>query len=573
MALNLTLTSFIIIAISIFAIIIGTVLILNITVFSKDLIETDLPTPYEDDLATPNTRIGVTVTPSASQEGTVFAVLADTWPPVDFQDLQLTIEKDTQQIPLTLYDDGQHQDGIANDGKFGAILDSQNFALGTYKIKSSTGEELSEFTLQDSTCQVLIGAPAYEKINFLILPYGYSSIDEFKQDAQNLILGTKTLSEIEPFKSNFDDLSFSFVEPIADLECEVGCRGVETMVCCNDAKVVDAASQCHYDQIIVLINSNDGCGTASFYTKLCAKSDLASLILTHELGHAFGGLADEYVYSDFFEYEIPQDYILQMPNCDVAGCPKWADISSDCYEGCTTPNLYRPSQNSIMRYVSYGSFNEVSTRSLQGEIQKRIEIESQLHQQNPQWKSYYVNLDYSNNEVKLSPAIALPVKPGVLSTKGFFTASVKDSQGEVLYETQLPLIPFESPALEISQKPLGVTKTILPVVLPFNPQAKSLEISGDNQILATTSLAVFTDRCGDKVCQASENSLSCSKDCKLEDDNFCQSTTCDPDCPNYDECELDTQTKENNLLLPIILVAFPTLVIIIILFRSKKSAI
>ena len=569
MALNLSLASFVIIALSVIALILGTILLLNLTIFSQDVVETDLPSPFIEGTISSNTRIDVQVTPSTSQEGTVFAIVADTWPPTDSQDLQVVIENQGKEIPLTLFDDGQHQDGEANDGKFGALLDSQNFDLGTYKIKDANANELSEFTLQDSKCQLLIGSPAYEKTNFLIIPYGYSDIEDFKKDAKNLILGKDTLSEIEPFKSNFDEFSFSFVEPSEDIECEVGCKGVETMVCCNDAKVSDTASQCHHDSVIVLINSNVGCGTASFYAKFCAKSDLNGLILVHELGHSFGGLADEYTYSDYFNYNVPEEIILKMPNCDVSGCPKWANITGDCYEGCTSPNFYRPSQNSIMRYVSFGAFNEVSEQGLLNEIHTRTQSESQMHKENPQWKSYYVNLDYSNGEVKLSPVTTRPVKSGVMTTNGFFTATLKDENNNPIYSSQIPLPLIEFPALEISEKPIINDQITLPVTLPFNPSAKTLEVSHNNQVLATASLAAFSDRCGDGICQPSENHVSCTRDCSLENDSFCESSQCDPNCPNYETCS--SQTSKKNYLWPILLITIPIILIVIMIIRAKRK--
>jgi hypothetical protein len=569
MAINLSASSFVIISLSVIALILGTILLLNLTVFSEEVIETDLPTPYQDDIVSQSTRIDVEVTPSTSQEGTVFAVVADTWPSVDFQDLEVTIEKDDQQIPLTLYDDGQHQDGEANDGKFGALLDTQNFALGKYKIKDANSKELSEFTLQDSKCEALVGSPAYEKINFLIIPYGYTDVEVFREEAENILLGKNTLSEIEPFKSNFRELSFSFVEPLEDLECQVGCKGIETMVCCNDAKVAQTASQCHYDGLIVLIDNPSTCGTASFYTKLCAKSDSAGLIFAHEIGHAFGGLADEYTYADYFDYSIPENFILEMPNCDVEGCPKWANTTSDCFEGCTSPNLYRSSRNSIMRYISSGAFNEVSRQNLRDEIQRRTQAESQMHQENPQWKSYYVNLDYSDGEVKLSPTTIRPVKPGLLSVSGSLTAVLKDENSAVLYETKIPLPLIEFPALEISEKPIINTQVSLPITLPFVPNAKKLEISDNEKVLAVTSLAIFTDRCGDGTCQPSENHVNCEKDCAPETDNFCESASCDPDCPDFEECS--SQTQEKNFLWPILLIAIPIILIAIIVLRAKKN--
>ncbi len=91
MALNLSITGFVIISISIIVLVLGVFLLVNLTLKSEEVIETDMPSPFIEGTTSANTRIDVTVTPSTSQEGTVFAIVADTWPPVDFQDLTITI--------------------------------------------------------------------------------------------------------------------------------------------------------------------------------------------------------------------------------------------------------------------------------------------------------------------------------------------------------------------------------------------------------------------------------------------------------------------------------------------------
>ena len=569
MPLNLSISSLVIISISLIALVLGGIYLSNLALFSQGIIETDLPSPFIESDQRPSMRIDLVVTPSASLKGTIFALVAETWPPTPDQTLNLILNKEGEETQITLFDDGQHYDENSKDGTYGALLDSQDLELGTYLIKDQESNELAEFTLHDSKCPLLIGSPSTDKINLLIIPYGYSNLQTFKQDAQEIILGEKSIYKIEPFKSNFNKFSFSFVEPTEDLECEVGCKGIETMVCCNDAKVVDTAAQCHYDGIIVMINSEVSCGTASFYTKLCAKSEKAGLILAHELGHSFGGLADEYIYQDYFEsYNVPDSFILNMPNCDSEGCEKWADITDQCFEGCTSPNLYRPSPNSIMRYLSFGEFNEVSKASLQGEINRRVAKEAQLQQKDPNLKSYYVNLHYDNGEVQLGPVTAGPVKPGIISTTGYFTANLLAQNGKVLHSSKIPLPIFELPAPEISDRPIIARQLTLPVTLPFIPTAQSLEITDGTKVLAITSLAVFQDNCGNEICGVEENRISCPADCTLQEDNLCELSYCDPNCPNQENC--NTPTKANYIWAAA-LIAIALITIVIILLKVKKS--
>ena len=66
-----------------------------------------------------------------------------------------------------------------------------------------------------------------------------------------------------------------------------------------------------YDQIIIMCNTNKygGGGIYNFYSTAAAGSPVADFLLTHEFGHAFAGLADEYYTSevsveDFYKLNI-----------------------------------------------------------------------------------------------------------------------------------------------------------------------------------------------------------------------------------------------------------------------------
>ena len=75
---------------------------------------------------------------------------------------------------ITLFDDGQHQDGIANDGVFGAIYD-QTYTGGFYGILfTATGDYNSE-TYERTAIAVLAIAPANASLND---QYSDSGIDE-----------------------------------------------------------------------------------------------------------------------------------------------------------------------------------------------------------------------------------------------------------------------------------------------------------------------------------------------------------------------------------------------------------
>lgn len=72
----------------------------------------------------------------------------------------------------------------------------------------------------------------------------------------------------------------------------------------------DAAANAPYDQIIILNNSKKY-GGGGFYNHYCQSTvdhDVSEVVAIHEFGHAFGGLADEYVggvnYDGFYNLQV-----------------------------------------------------------------------------------------------------------------------------------------------------------------------------------------------------------------------------------------------------------------------------
>ncbi len=82
-------------------------------------------------------------------------------------------------------------------------------------------------------------------------------------------------------------------------------------------RVNDYAAAAPHDQIIVLINSPryGGGGVYNYYSAVTADHKLTPQVLTHEFGHGFAGLADEYYTSDVaYEEFYPLDVEPWEPN-------------------------------------------------------------------------------------------------------------------------------------------------------------------------------------------------------------------------------------------------------------------
>jgi len=87
----------------------------------------------------------------------------------------------------------------------------------------------------------------------------------------------------------------------------------------------------------------------------------------HEFGHAFGGLADEYVDENYYgRIDFKAD---EYPNCDNEGCAKWEGIDDTrCIKGCSLNSYFRPTTSSIMRSLQSAEFGPVNEE----EIRKKL---------------------------------------------------------------------------------------------------------------------------------------------------------------------------------------------------------
>jgi len=91
----------------------------------------------------------------------------------------------------------------------------------------------------------------------------------------------------------------------------------------------DAAANAPYDQIIIL-NNSDKYGGGGFYNHYCQSTvdhEYSNIVAIHEFGHAFGGLADEYVggvnYDGFYNLKLEPWEPNITTNIDFNSKWKW----------------------------------------------------------------------------------------------------------------------------------------------------------------------------------------------------------------------------------------------------------
>jgi hypothetical protein len=157
--------------------------------------------------------------------------------------------------------------------------------------------------------------------------------------------------------------------------------------------VNDYAASAPHDQIVVLINSPryGGGGVYNYYSAVTSDHQFTPQVFTHEFGHGFAGLADEYYNSEVaYEEFYPLDVEPWEPNITtrVNFESKWKDMiarsvpvptpNEKKYTGVTglfegggyaAKGIYRPSFDCRMKSNQADSFCEVCQTAIEEMIQ------------------------------------------------------------------------------------------------------------------------------------------------------------------------------------------------------------
>jgi hypothetical protein len=195
------------------------------------------------------------------------------------------------------------------------------------------------------------------KVDLVFLSEGYTEdqMDKFDADARRF---ADVLFRTPPFDRREDDFNVRAVhlpseESGADLPSEGIYRhtalnagfytfGVDRYLTTRDMRSVrDAVWNVPCDAIFILVNSGiyGGGGMYNFYAIGSADHEHTLRVFVHELGHSFGGLADEYfqsavAYSDFYNLDVEpwEPNITTLVDFDG----KWKDLLPD---GTPVPTL------------------------------------------------------------------------------------------------------------------------------------------------------------------------------------------------------------------------------------------
>lgn len=174
-----------------------------------------------------------------------------------------------------------------------------------YQIRTQLNNPLKPLEIHSS------GAP--EKcLDIVLLAEGYtaSEMNKFEEDAKRFAKYLFETAPITPFKDKINiwavpavsaesgtDIPGKNIWKNTVFNSHFYTFGTERYINTVDNKAVrDYAANAPYDQIYILVNTKKygGAGIYNFYSICTADHPFSNFVFTHEFGHAFAGLADEY---------------------------------------------------------------------------------------------------------------------------------------------------------------------------------------------------------------------------------------------------------------------------------------
>ncbi|MBE0679694.1 MAG: peptidase M64 [Bacteroidales bacterium] len=243
-------------------------------------------------------------------------------------------------------------------------------------------------------------------IAFIAEGYTRSEMEKFRADVKRL---ADILFQEAPFDKYKDRINIWAVEaPSQESGTDVPGEGIYVNTALNASyytfnvdrylttqdirKVNDYAAAAPHDQIVVLINSPryGGGGVYNYYSAVTSDHQFTPQVFTHEFGHGFAGLADEYytsevAYEEFYPLSVEpwEPNITTRVNFDA----KWKDLIAKSvpvptpnekrYTGVTglfegggysAKGIYRPSFDCRMKSNQAETFCEVCQNAIEAMI-------------------------------------------------------------------------------------------------------------------------------------------------------------------------------------------------------------
>jgi hypothetical protein len=525
--------------------------------------------------------ISVEAYPDSGEIGTTFIVQAL----ADKTDIFKSVRASIGGQSFNLYDSGKNGDKISGDGVYSGIFDSSKiktasvlsgkvFARGNKNYAGSFSVELV-----DNSCKNLLqnGNPK-DKIDVLVIPVDYSSIVDFEKDLERYVdlnSENKGLFFYSPLKENKLKFNVNYLNKLyskEDLNCEIGCKGVASAVCCSDKIVSRVAASCSSDHIILLLNHNSFCGSASSYAKICAYDGSNEKVMVHEFGHTFGGLGDEYNYEMYPGMKKINNY--NFPNCAL-DCKTWpASVEAGCFAGCGYSEYFRSADTNSIMYTYVDVFNPVSKYYLQQKLDKYSDVVENEPLENKS-KQYLTELEYHNGTLLLDRVYSVPAMPSERkNVDGEYSVNLISFNKKTLFSSKFDIIDFILPFYEENSSNLSSIifedEINYTLSMPYYDNAQRMEIFNKSGKILEVDVSQLANTCGNNFCEDYENYDSCPSDCGIQLDSSCSPENdgiCDKDCLKG----LDSDCSSSRGIYLLILALLGLVIFILVVLRLQKK--
>jgi hypothetical protein len=231
------------------------------------------------------------------------------------------------------------------------------------------------------------------------------------------------LLNIAPLNDNQKSFNIYYIDTYVP-DCTLY-QGIATF--CHSSDLIKEASSCPNDYIIVLDDEPPSIRSSAFQNVLSININHPLSVLTHEFGHAFANLAEEYV---------PATLQPGAQNCKTE-CSQFEPVKDGCFQGCSSSDKQRSIDAGVMRTLStnnFGLFNEYIIEQRIDASQSRITgqaIEDPLLCENQ--NHIQVQAFYNNSQNTISQ-ISKSIQQGCVGGPGFgnFIYFISDKQGKII---------------------------------------------------------------------------------------------------------------------------------------------
>lgn len=257
------------------------------------------------------------------------------------------------------------------------VIDDQNRTIFTQPLENiSSSDNKPDFKIMINPQRISLIKNAYaasrDKLNITFVSNNYSilEMDKFRADVSRF---SNHLLSIEPFSSRRSQIQFNFVETTDNLGCQHIINSFARLIYCDNAAVWEVINNTGAPtDVAAVIDNYQTYGGSGGDPLVAYNGDQGPQIFTHELGHTFAYLDDEYDYAHLNTLSplgISQNcFDGQPPNGAWSGVVEL----SDYFLGCNFPNWYRSSETSIMKDITAGYFNKLSQKWINYYLDKKV---------------------------------------------------------------------------------------------------------------------------------------------------------------------------------------------------------